>query len=44
VGDEPMFRKDFDHSTWNSVMSCYTSKRVDVLHYQGTYGSLGTGV
>ena len=41
VGDNPMFRKDFDASTWNSVFSVYQSIGVAVLHYQGTWGSTG---
>lgn len=41
VGDEPIFRKDFDSSTWNSVFSVYQSVGVAVLHYQGTWGSMG---
>lgn len=43
VGDEPMFRKDFDLSTWNSVFSSYQSIGIAVLHYQGTWGSTGGG-
>ncbi len=41
TGDEPMFRKDFDASTWNSMFSVYQSIGVAVLHYQGTWGSTG---
>ena len=41
VGDEPMFRRDFDASTWNSVFSVYRSIGIAVLHYQGTWGSTG---
>jgi len=41
LGDEPTFRKDFDPSTWNSIFSVYQSIGVAVLHYQGTWGSLG---
>lgn len=41
--DEPKRRSDFDASTWNTVVTCYQANRVEVLHYQGTYGSDGTG-
>jgi len=41
TGDNPMFRKDFDASTWNSVFSVYQSIGIAVLHYQGTWGSTG---
>jgi hypothetical protein len=41
TGDDPMFRKDFDASTWNSVFSVYQSIGIAVLHYQGTWGSTG---
>jgi hypothetical protein len=43
VGDAPKTRSDFDHSTLNMVQSCYQSFRVEVYHYQGTWGSDGTG-
>lgn len=41
--DKPMNRSDFDASTWNTVYNCYQANRVEVLHYQGTYGSEGDG-
>lgn len=43
IGDKPMTRHDFDHSTYNSVRSCYQSNRVEVLHYQGLWASQGDG-
>jgi len=43
IGDAPKTRSDFDHSTLNMVQSCYLSFRVEVYHYQGTWGSDGTG-
>ncbi len=43
IGDRPQTRHDFDHSTWNSVRSCYQSNRVEVVHYQGLWGSDGSG-
>lgn len=41
--DKPQTRSDFDASTWNTVYGCYQANRVEVLHYQGTYGSEGDG-
>ena len=43
IGDKPMSRHDFDHSTYNSVRSCYQSNRAEVIHYQGFWGSQGDG-
>jgi hypothetical protein len=43
IGDKPKTRHDFDHSTWNSVRSCYQSNRVEVIHYQGLWTSQGDG-
>lgn len=43
IGDKPSTRHDFDHSTWNTVRSCYQSNRVEVVHYQGFWASQGDG-
>ena len=40
-GQDPHLRRDFDHSTWNSVFTMYMSAGIAILHYQNTYGSSG---
>lgn len=41
IGDDWMFRRDFDHSTWNNVFTMYGSFRLAVLHFYGIWGSQG---
>lgn len=41
VGDDLMFRDDYDQSTWNNMYSMYASYRVAVLHWYGTWGTPG---
>ncbi len=41
VGDDLMFRQDYQISTWNRVYSMYASFRVAVFHWYGIWGSQG---
>jgi hypothetical protein len=41
IGDDLMFRRDFQMSTWNNVIAMYASFRLAVLHWYGTWGSAG---
>lgn len=41
IGDDLMFRRDFQMSTWNNVIAMYASFRLAILHWYGTWGSAG---
>jgi hypothetical protein len=42
IGEDLMFRKDYQISTWNSTYSMYMSCRVEVLTWPGFWGTTGT--
>lgn len=41
IGEDLMFRRDYQVSTWNSTWTMYMSCRIDLLTWPGTWGSQG---
>lgn len=41
IGQDLMFRKDYQQSTWNSTWSMYMSARVEILTWPGFWGTAG---